>query len=66
MMIRTSAILSVALLSGLSLRAQTTPGNGDAAAWNKLEFLLGKWTGIAGEKDTPLGAGKVASPFNQS
>lgn len=30
----------------------------DNATWKKLEFLLGKWTGVAGEKDTPLGAGQ--------
>jgi hypothetical protein len=32
-------------------------------AWAKLEFLLGQWTGIAGEKDTPLGAGQGAFSF---
>lgn len=26
--------------------------------WKKLDFLLGEWTGVAGEKDTPLGAGQ--------
>src|SRR5258708_1301823 len=24
----------------------------------KLDFLIGKWVGVAGEKDTPLGAGQ--------
>lgn len=32
-------------------------------SWTKLEFLLGQWTGIAGEKDTPLGAGQGAFSF---
>src|ERR1700685_3140718 len=29
----------------------------------KLEFLLGKWTGVAGEKDTPQGAGQGGFSF---
>jgi len=29
-----------------------------AQPWKNLDFLLGKWTGVAGEKDTPLGAGQ--------
>ncbi len=32
-------------------------------AWKKLEFLLGKWTGVAGEKDTTIGAGEGAFEF---
>jgi len=35
-------------------RAQTAGGR----TWSKLDFLLGKWTGVAGDKDTPLGAGQ--------
>jgi len=31
--------------------------------WKKLDFLLGVWTGIAGEKDTPLGAGQGSFSF---
>ena len=31
--------------------------------WKKLDFLLGEWTGTAGEKDTPLGAGQGAFSF---
>ena len=31
--------------------------------WKKLDFLLGDWTGAAGEKDTPLGAGQGAFSF---
>ncbi len=30
----------------------------------KLDFLLGEWTGIAGEKDTPLGAGQGSFSFS--
>jgi hypothetical protein len=29
----------------------------------KLDFLLGEWTGIAGEKDTPQGAGQGSFSF---
>ena len=32
-------------------------------AWKQLDFLLGKWIGVAGEKDTPLGAGEGAFSF---
>lgn len=32
-------------------------------SWKKLDFLLGEWTGAAGEKDTPLGAGQGAYSF---
>ena len=32
-------------------------------AWKKLDFLLGQWTGIAGEKDTQLGAGQGSFSF---
>jgi hypothetical protein len=43
----------LAFLTAFSaLHAQT----GDP--WKKLDFLLGDWTGVAGEKDTPLGAGQ--------
>ncbi len=31
--------------------------------WKKLDFLLGDWTGVAGEKDTQLGAGQGAFSF---
>jgi len=34
-----------------------------ADAWKKLDFLLGNWTGVAGEKDTPIGAGQGAFSF---
>lgn len=48
------------LLAALSLAAQ--PAN--PPGWHNLEFLLGKWTGIAGEKETPLGAGQGAFSFS--
>ena len=31
--------------------------------WSKLDFVLGKWTGVAGEKETPLGAGQGGFSF---
>jgi hypothetical protein len=50
-------ILSAVLFSAFPVWAQTdTP-------WRKLEFLVGKWTGVAGEKDTPLGAGQGGFSF---
>jgi hypothetical protein len=39
------------LLAVSTLYAQTD-------SWKKLDFLLGDWVGIAGEKDTPLGPGQ--------
>jgi hypothetical protein len=45
-------VLFALLLTALPMQAQ-----GDSAL-KKLEFLLGKWTGVAGEKDTSLGAGQ--------
>jgi hypothetical protein len=49
-------LLTAALALGvLSAHAQSP--------WKKLDFLLGKWTGVAGEKDTPLGAGQGAFSF---
>jgi hypothetical protein len=53
-------LIAIAILCGtLRLPAQTA----DTSPWKKLEFLLGKWTGIASEKDTPLGAGQGAFSF---
>ena len=46
------SILCVALLMALPAWSQSTD-----TAWKKLDFLLGKWSGVAGEKDTPHGAG---------
>lgn len=41
------------LLSAAAALAQT-----DATTWSKLDFLIGNWTGAAGDKDTSLGAGQ--------
>jgi len=41
----------------IPLEAQTS------GPWPKLDFLLGDWTGVAGEKDTPLGAGQGSFSF---
>ena len=53
---RTSVILGMVLLSVLPARAQSTP-------WKRLEFLLGKWAGSAGQTDTRLGAGEGGFSF---
>ena len=45
------ALLPVAVAM-FRLDAQT------ADPWKKLDFLLGEWSGVAGEKDTQLGAGQ--------
>src|SRR2546429_9953027 len=47
----------VLLLCGLP----AWPQNADL---KKLDFLIGKWVGVAGEKDTPLGAGQGAFSFD--
>jgi hypothetical protein len=65
MNMRMIATLTLGLLSVLPSWAQSTPDGGDPAAWSKLEFLLGKWTGIAGEKDTPRGAGQGGFSFQR-
>jgi hypothetical protein len=31
--------------------------------WDKLQFLLGNWVGVAQEKDTPIGAGQGSYSF---
>jgi hypothetical protein len=63
MTMRTSAILSAVLFSVLTVGAQNTADKPDDSGWKKLEFLVGKWTGSAGEKDTPLGAGQGGFSF---
>src|SRR5215831_18434971 len=41
----------------------TAPVHGQQdSAWKGLQFLVGNWVGIAGEKDTPLGAAQ--GPFS--
>jgi hypothetical protein len=54
----TKLILALVVLVGQAV-AQTAADND----WKKLEFLIGKWTGVAGEKDTPLGAGQGEFSF---
>ena len=53
-------VLGVVILTALPALAQ----NAGDAAWKKVEFLLGKWTGVANEKDTQLGAGQGAFSFD--
>ncbi len=55
----TRLVLAAALLSVPAAQAQS-----EGTAWKKLAFLLGKWTGNAGEKDTALGAGQGAFSFD--
>ncbi|HTP36260.1 MAG TPA: hypothetical protein VMJ75_29000 [Candidatus Acidoferrales bacterium] len=47
------------LLSAVCVRGQNEP----PAAWKKLDFLIGKWAGVAGENETPLGPGQGAFSF---
>jgi hypothetical protein len=51
-------LMACAALS-VGLFAQESAGD-----WAKFDFLLGKWTGVAGEKDTPLGAGQGGFSFD--
>jgi hypothetical protein len=47
-------ILAALLLTSVPLPAQD---------WKQLEFLVGQWTGVAGEKDTQIGAGQGTFSF---
>ncbi|HLK64901.1 MAG TPA: hypothetical protein VKU19_15775 [Bryobacteraceae bacterium] len=58
----TIATIGLMLLCGLPGAAQSASPAANPP-WKKLEFLLGKWTGIAGAKDTPLGAGQGKFSF---
>jgi hypothetical protein len=60
---RASTILNVLLFIVLPLQAQSTPGKAGDSSLKKLEFVLGKWTGRSGEKDTSLGAGQGGFSF---
>ena len=51
------------LASALSLRAQDSASGSPAPSWKGLEFLFGNWMGMAGERDTPLGAGQGGFSF---
>lgn len=48
-------VMMLALLAGAGRVSGDTVTE---PAWKKIEFLLGPWTGVAGEKDTPPGAGQ--------
>jgi hypothetical protein len=48
-----------AFLLAMALPAQQAA----SSPWTRLDFLMGKWIGVAGEKDTPLGAGQGAYSF---
>jgi len=51
-------LIVIAFLTAFSaLNGQTND------SWKKLDFLIGDWKGIAGEKDTQLGAGQGAFSF---
>jgi hypothetical protein len=52
--------LLVAAVFAISLNAQSPA----ADPWKQLDFLIGKWTGSAGEKDTPHGAGQGDFSFD--
>jgi hypothetical protein len=49
--------LLLALCVAMPLHSQ------DGDAWKKLDFLAGKWVGVAGPKETSLGAGQGAFSF---
>ncbi len=51
-------ILGMILLCVLPLGAQSVTPKSNDQPWKQLAFLLGKWTGVAAEKDTPHGAGE--------
>jgi len=53
---RLGTLILTAILAGAISHAADSP-------WKNLEFLLGNWTGAAGEKDTPVGAGQGAFSF---
>jgi hypothetical protein len=63
MTMRTSLILGMALFCVPAARAQSTPDRTGDSPWKKLEFAIGKWTGSASQKDTPLGAGQGGFSF---
>ena len=58
---RKPQILWIMLLTAVCARDQTA-GN-TSAAWKKLEFLLGNWTGVAGETPAGLGDGQGSYSF---
>ena len=60
---RANPIIVLAVLIVLPILAQNPETKTGDSAWKKLEFLLANWTGSAGEKDTPLGAGQGGFSF---
>jgi hypothetical protein len=50
-------MLTLALCLAVPLHGQ------DDAAWKKLDFLVGRWVGVAGPNETPHGAGQGAFSF---
>lgn len=54
-----SLIFAAALWAALPVSAQNSGGS----AWKNLEFLLGHWIGVTGEKDSQPGAGQGAFSF---
>jgi hypothetical protein len=51
------------IIAVLVLLASAGEVRAQSADWKQLEFILGKWIGSAGEKDTPNGAGGGAFSF---
>jgi hypothetical protein len=51
-------VLVLLAAAAAQIWAQSDPG------WKQMEFLLGKWTGVAGEKDTQIGTGQGAFSFD--
>ena len=60
---RSSVTLTAILLTALPILAQNGSGGSAESTWKKLDFLMGKWTGAAGAKDTPHGAGHGGFSF---
>jgi hypothetical protein len=52
--------LVIAAVFAIALNAQSPA----ADPWKQLDFLIGKWTGAAGEKDTAHGAGQGDFSFD--
>jgi len=57
---RFSTSTGLFLMAACALGQTAAPG----AAWKRLDFLLGKWTGVAGAGETQLGAGQGAFSFH--
>ena len=53
------ALFAMAASAGCAFGQTTATG----AAWRKLDFLIGRWTGVAGASDTQIGAGQGEFSF---